>query len=436
MAGAYHSLYNLTTTLVSFPLLPLLSVYFLLKPNHAKGLGMRLGNAPNELKTRGRQDRVWIHASSVGEVNVAEAIINALSAERNISFALSTFTWDGYEHARRRLGDRACALILPIDVEWCVRRALRAARPKVFVTVETELWPNFLWAAREMGVRTMLANGRLSPRTVKGFSRFKPFFREVFQAVDVISMAGARQAERAVSLGAPVERVTVCSNAKFGLLVERVQKTRDERDAMRKRLSLETETAVFVAGSVRSGEESFVAEACEKLIHHAPGAVALVAPRHIERISLFEAALRRAGLRAQKWSAIKRGDEPRAAQVVLVDTLGDLFVMYGLATAAFCGASLTPRGGQNIMEPAAWGVAPLHGPYMEDFADAADTLARSDAAVRVNNGNELIEKLLWLIDNRDARENMGARALKVAQSHAGAADETARLIMNLLRSAQ
>ena len=436
MAGAYHSLYNLTTTLVSFPLLPLLSVYFLLKPDHAKGLGMRLGNAPDELKKRGRQDRVWIHASSVGEVSVAEAIINALSAERNISFALSTFTWDGYEHARRRLGDRANTLILPIDVGWCVRRALKAARPDVFVTVETELWPNFLWAAHEMGVKTMLANGRLSPKTVKGFSRFRPFFREVFQAVDVISMAGARQAERAVSLGAPAERVSVCSNAKFGLLVDRAQRTRNERDAMAKQLSLGPETTVFVAGSVRSGEETYIADACAKLIRHTPGAVAIVAPRHIRRVLMFDAALKRHGLRVQRWSAIKRDGASRTAQVVLVDTLGDLFVMYGLATATFCGASLTSLGGQNIMEPAAWGVAPMHGPYMEDFADAADTLAQDNAAVMVNDGNELIEKLLWLIDNRDARESMGARALKVAKSHAGAADETARLIMNLLRGAQ
>ena len=435
MAGAYHSLYNLTTTLVTFPLLPLLGIYFLLKPNHAKGLGMRLGNAPDELKRRGRRDRVWIHASSVGEVNVAEAIINAFPAEANISFALSTFTWDGYEHARRRLGGRVHTLLLPIDVGWCARRALKSVRPKVFVTIETEIWPNFLWAAHKMGVRTMLANGRLSPKSVRGFGRFKPFFREVFQAFDVMSMAGARQAERAILLGAPRERVIVNSNAKFGLLVERARSLRNERDALRERLSLNGDTPVFVAGSVRTGEEDIVARACVRLFDHTPGALALVAPRHVDRVSLFDSALRRHGIRTQRWSAIKKG-EPRNAQVALIDTLGDLFLLYGLATVAFCGASLTPRGGQNIMEPAAWGVAPLHGPYMEDFVDAADTLAANDASIPVKDANELIEKLPWLIDNDDARKNMGARARKVAQSHAGAADETARLIMNLLRSAQ
>ena len=125
MNGVYHSLYNLTITLTSFPLLPLLGVYFLLKPEHAKGFSMRLGKAPETSGRRGKQARVWIHASSVGEVNVAEAIIKAFSEERSVSFTLSTFTWDGFKHARERFGKQAHTLILPLDFKWCVRRAKR-----------------------------------------------------------------------------------------------------------------------------------------------------------------------------------------------------------------------------------------------------------------------------------------------------------------------
>lgn len=431
MNGVYHSLYNLTITLISFPLLPLLGVYFLLKPEHAKGFSMRLGKAPETSGRRGKQARVWIHASSVGEVNVAEAIIKAFSEERSVSFTLSTFTWDGFKHARERFGKQAHTLILPLDFKWCVRRALQTVRPDVYVTLETELWPNFLMTAHEFGIKTMLANGRLSPKSVKRFRTFRPFFKEVFRSFDILSMAGPKNSERVIALGAPADRVKTNVNAKFGLLARRAESLNEEKGKIRKNLGLDAKTNVFVAGSVRKGEETDIAEVCARLHALAPKTVSLVAPRHMKRIPLFGAALKKYGLEIQNWSRIRRG-EKRSAQVVLVDTLGDLFVMYGVATVAFCGASLVDLGGQNIMEPAAWGVAPMHGPYIDDFIDAAEMLAECEASVQVNSANELFEKLVWLIDNGDARAEMGRRALKVVKSHERAAEETARLIRRLL----
>jgi 3-deoxy-D-manno-octulosonic-acid transferase len=436
MNNVYYGLYNLSITLASLPLASLAALYLALRPQHLRGLSQRLGNVPSSARRRNGDPRIWIHASSLGEVGVAEAIINELRSLGGVSIIVSTYTWDGYELAKERLGGRAEVLLFPVDVSLCVAGALRAVRPDVYVAVETEIWPNFLHAAHSMGIRTVLANGRISPKSLRRFLRIRPFFVSILSSMDLISMTGRRQAERMIELGAPRQRVKECANAKFGLLMERAEMGRARVEKLRLLLSIPDQAAVFVAGSIRRYEESVIINAWKKMLADRPDSLCVLAPRHMKRVEPIERLLEREDVSYQRWSAIKSERERRASSLVLVDTLGDLFYLYGLATVVFCGASLVNRGGQNVMEPAAWGVAPMYGPYMEDFFDAAEMLETHGGALRVQNGNELIKKALWLIDNPDKRKELGKRALDVARHHAGAARETAASILSLLQKGQ
>ncbi len=394
---------------------------------------MRLGDVPDAVKRLDGRPRIWIHASSVGEVGVAEALIDALESLEDYSIVVSTFTWDGYRQAALRLKDRVPVMLFPLDLKWCVDRALRSVRPDAFVAVESEFWPNFLWAAHKAGVATLLANGRISSRSFRRFNRLRPFVKRVLGAFDVLSMAGPRQAERALALGAEPDRVVVSPNAKFGLLVRKVERERGRLPELRRLLGLSEETVVFVAGSVRGGEEEAVVRTCDAVSRIYPGAVSFIAPRHMNRVGMIGEALHRRGTSFQRWSEVKRGVEPRTAPVIIVDTLGDLFALYGLSTVSFCGASLVRKGGQNVMEPAAWGIPPVYGPHMEDFLDAAEMLEKNDASVRLKSGDELPECVLQLLGNPSERGEKGRRAEAAARSHEGAALATARILQSMVR---
>ena len=432
MNSTYHALYSLITACIALPLSCFAVIFLLLHPQHRKGLPQRLGVMPSSAKTHDCRPKIWIHAASVGEVGVAESIIQAVASHLDCNVVLSTYTWDGLEHARKRFNGRINTVLFPLDIGFCTQRALKAIRPDLYVAIETELWPNFLITARRMRIKTMLANGRLSPKSLRRFSLVRPFMKSILGCLDLIAMAGRRQADRMALLGASKDQLRVCPNAKYGILVNRAVQGAEKKEQLGRLLSLSEGGLVFVAGSIRSGEETIVVRACRKLLEAHNDMICIIAPRHMKRVASLEIEIRRAGMDCRRWSDIRNGSRKRTSPIVVVDTIGELFYLYGLGTVVFCGGSLIDKGGQNVMEPAAWGIGPLYGPYMEDFLDAAEALEANTASMRVNDGNELIEKLLWLIDNPDERIERGLRAFQVAEYHAGAAEKTASLIKDLL----
>jgi len=375
--------------------------------------------------------RVWIHASSVGEAGVAHAVARALwdmapATEVFVSATTST----GLARAREIFGDRAAGTAFaPLDAPFAVARALSRVRPKVLAMVETEIWPNWLAEARRRGIPTVLVNGRLSGRSISRYLAVRPLFARALSGMSAFSMISTGDAARIARLGAPTGRIFVGGNAKYDDLA---RPRPGDREGARDLLGLSPGTPAWVAGSTRTGEEEAVLAVHRRLLEALPGAVLILAPRHLRRTDRVQALAGRAGLGVQRLSKIRAQGRDPGRPVILVDTMGELFTLYGAADAAFVGASLAPKGGQNPLEPACWGLPVLFGPHMNDFAEAKAVLTRHGGGETVAQAGELYARVRHFLENpREARET-GRRARRAVDSLAGAAEAHARVIANLL----
>ncbi len=373
--------------------------------------------------------RVWMHAVSVGEVVAAAPVIEEL---RNLCPSVQVFltsaTPQGRAHAARLLKGRATALFAPLDHPRAAGRALSILKPHVLALVETEIWPNWLMHARRAGIPVVMVNGRLSPRSLVGYRRILPLVRGALACVTVFGMIGHGDADRIRSLGAPRRKVSVLGNAKYDSLVWAA----DAEKARRASRVFPPGGPLLVAGSTRRGEEAAALRAFEGMRAALPDSRLALAPRHPARLPEVVGMIRAAGVPFALLSDLFAKDAPLTAPVLLVDTMGDLFSLYSAADVVFCGGSLAPLGGQNVLEPAVWGKPVLFGPHMEDFAEAADLLFSSGGGLRVADGEDLAARALWLAQNPGAARAMGAKAREVVFSRQGAARAHARLIARYL----
>jgi len=389
-------------------------------------IGHRLGLA-RELAPAGPGPRVWLQAVSVGEVGVAAVVAEELRRLiPRLDLTVSSSTPKGLERARAELGLSARIAPFPLDLPWPVITTAAKLRPQVFACLETEIWPQLLWWLERRGASLMMLNGRLSPRSFPRYQKAKPLIGPTLARFRVLSMIGPEDARRALALGAPRQRVRVDGNAKYAGLLDKARPELAERAGERLALA---DVPLFVAGSVRSGEEAPVLEAFARLREAHPRAALAVAPRHVERAGRWLAEAQRRGLAACLWSGLSPArPRPAACPVVVIDAMGALMGLYGLCRGAYIGASLAPLGGQNPMEPAAWGAPCCYGPSMEDFADAAEALEQAGAARRVDGAGGLAA--FWgdcLLAPGVAQAN-GAAGRQVVARWSGAARAAAELI--------
>ncbi|MFH1034281.1 MAG: glycosyltransferase N-terminal domain-containing protein [Pseudomonadota bacterium] len=393
-------------------------------------IGPRLG-LYRDLAPAGAGPRVWLQAVSVGEMSVAAAVARELwRLAPRVELTVSASTVKGLERASQVLGTQAAVAPFPLEAPWAVAAAWQRARPQVYASLETEIWPNQLAYFAHRGTALLLLNGRLSPRSFPRYQKVRPLVAGALRRFSVLSMIGPDDAMRAVALGAPPARVRVDGNAKYAGLLERANPR--ALAGLEEVLNLAGRPLV-VAGSVRSGEEEPVLGAFQALLAAHPRAVLAVAPRHVERASRWLQACVRRGLLAQRFSGLSAlGPRQEATQVVVVDVMGRLMGLYGLARTAFLGASLVRLGGQNPMEPAAWGVPCLYGPSMEDFADAVAALETAGAGQRVADGEALARAWRRHLDQPDLARQGGQAGRQAVAAWSGAAVTAAGLIVEQL----
>jgi 3-deoxy-D-manno-octulosonic-acid transferase len=377
--------------------------------------------------------RVWLQAVSVGEVNVAAAIAEELFLQSpHLNLTITTSTEKGLERAREVFSHRAAVAAFPLDLPWPVIAAAAKIRPHVYASLETEIWPNLLARLERQDASLLVLNGRFSPRSFPRYKKLRWLMRPALRRLNCLSMISRVDAERALALGADPTKVRVDGNAKYAGLIERADS--EAAKALEKRLAL-NQAPLLVAGSVRTGEEEPVLMAFAKLLQSHPQAVLAAVPRHVEKAPRWLETSSKLNLPAQLWSGLS--DETtrrRDTRVVVVDAMGVLMPLYGLSRAAFLGASLVPLGGQNPMEPAAWGLPVCYGESMEDFADAALTLEAVGAAKRVHDASQLASFWLHCLDHPDRASEMGREAKKVVRWWSGSAKAAAELIMSELES--
>ncbi|MGD0822471.1 MAG: 3-deoxy-D-manno-octulosonic acid transferase [Desulfomonilia bacterium] len=395
-------IYRLLGSIAVWPL-----AFFLRRHPNFKGtllqrLGLRLPEVPAGKKT------LWIHAASVGEVKAVSGLVGALKASRpDLFICMSCMTATGRKMAEATEGMNM-VFAVPFDVPWAMRRHLLKIMPEAVLIVETEIWPNLILSAQKCAVRVIFVNARMSVRAYKRYRRFAGVFGHILADVKVFAMA-EDDAARFRSIGA--SEVQVLGNLKLAQ-VALGDKTR--RDALRRELGI-TDRPVFIAGSVREGEEKEVVDAIIRIASRVRGLYAIIAPRHPDRIQYIKDMAQ--GLNI-KWGLRSAGGTD--VDLLIVDTFGELFILYGLSDAAFVGGSLVDLGGQNILEPIAWGVPTIHGPHMDNFTWALDIV--QDFTVVVRNAQELANAAVAIFEKKQGMEEIGLRAREAFEKFRGVTD--------------
>ena len=395
-------------------------------------LGQRLGYLPVSFNLDA-EPSIWIHAVSVGEVLTARAFLPELRDRYpTLRLFMSTTTMTGQRLARQNLQGLDGVFYFPFDLTFIVNRTLRLVRPRLFVMMETEIWPNLLRACRRHGVKTILVNGRISARSYPRYRAIRPLFRRVLEHVDRFCVQGNESAQRLIDLGADPARVIVTGSLKFDSLESpSARPSLQARDRVLRYFRVGERRQVVVAASTLRGEEAPVLRAFARIKRTAPDALLIIAPRHPERFDEVVRASEQVGFSVVRRTDLPVDSEPRA-DVVVLDTIGELARLYQVATVVFVGGSLVDAGGHNIIEPAVFGKPIVFGPQMQNFKEIADAFVASGAACQVRSERELDEALLALLDDPARRAGLGAAARALVESNRGAKERSLQAIQDLL----
>ncbi len=369
---------------------------------------------------------LWLHASSVGEATVAAAIMEEFYALRpDLRVILTLFTPTGKKKAQELLVSLGLPIALaPYDIKPFVQRALTRLSPRVLALIETELWPRYISLAKDRGTKVVVLNGRLSARSYPRYLMLRCLFAPLLARLDGVAAVGEIEAKRFKRLGVCPQRLFILGNAKHDLLWKRA-KSWDPR-LLLKRLRLSPDTNLVVFGSVRQGEEAPVTESIA-LLAQRPRIKFAIVPRHLTHLDSWENALSQRGLSWQRWSSLNSGLQ---AKTLLVDAIGPLFGLYSLAKVAFVGGSLVPKGGQNPMEPASFGVPVLFGPHMENFETEKRALLQHKGGLTVSSPQGLVFGLEELLADQELYKKTSLGAQRALQSLLGAAKRQAQWLSN------
>jgi 3-deoxy-D-manno-octulosonic-acid transferase len=391
--------------------------------------GKYLSNFPERIgryRTPATAHDLWIHAVSVGETLASRPVIDEVLRRRpGTSIVFTTTTITGQAQARR-LFPEATVTYFPFDFSASVRRFLEHHRPRVFATMETEIWPNVARLARARGLRLLLANGRLSDRSFPRYRAFRPIVRRILQYYDRVLVRDEGDRKRFIAIGTPAERVETTGNVKFDFHP-------DERPlAISAQLeSLIAGRPVLILGSTREGEDEMLLPELERFVSKR-NAFVILAPRKAERFEIVAALLRTTSIPFIRRTQLAANSQPPAVKLLLLDTFGELTKMYHYAAVAFVGGSLVPTGGHNPIEPAAAGVPVCFGPHMTNFREIAATFLENDGAVEVRSPAKLMAFAERMFVDPAARRAYGERARETVEQNRGAAAKTAERIVEML----
>ena len=423
-----YILYNFLLAMAGLFAVPYFFLRMILTGKYRKSLGPKFGfMSPEVFEGMKGAPRIWVHAVSVGEVTAAAPVVASLRAHYpEACIILSTGTETGQEMARRIVPGATAFIYYPLDIPQVIRKVIQRINPDIFVPTETELWPNFIRICRENAVKIVMVNGRISPRSFKRYAATRFFWKGILGAIDDIGVISEVDGERLEVIGMPRSRIHVLGNAKYDSLAAKASP--ELQKEMARRLNMAQGDRVFVAGSTHEGEEQIVLDVYESLLETYPDLKLVIIPRHIERGQAVLGMVRDRGFEdAITMNEIVSGKQRAAERVVVVDVIGELFAVYSLATFVFCGGSLVPRGGQNILEPAAWGKVMFYGPFMDDFRDEKDLLEKSGAGITVKTAEELLEGILKVLSDPEGLAR-GEAGRSVVVANMGAAERYSELI--------
>lgn len=397
-----------------------------------RDFGERFGRYGSRIKVAVTNRHVlWLHAVSVGEVNLCLQLIRALEPRvPNLKLVVSTTTTTGRAELEKRLPPHISVIYYPVDLRRCVSRALKTLHPEAVVLVEAEIWPNLLWGLRARRIPVFLVNARLSDKSYRRYRRFRFLFRSLFASFAGVSAQTAADVRRLIELGCRPEAVHLVGSLKYEA-VQVEERPRLDTAALLRQIGVPPGAPILLGGSTHAGEEALLAEVFQRLRPRFPDLFLVLVPRHFERGKQVGEALAQRGLRFIYRREITAATclPERAVDALVVNTTGELKEFYREATVVFVGKSLTAAGGQNPIEPAALGRAVVFGPNMQNFAAIAEAFIREGGAVQVRDLAELEATVAGLLADPTRRAQLGEAARRVVRTQAGALERTVEMIV-------
>ncbi len=407
--------------------------------NWQEGFSERFGKFSSKVKQAMTNRHVlWIHAVSVGEVNMATQLIAALQIRLpNLKIAVSTTTTTGMAELHKKLPSHIQKIYYPIDRKACVRRAFMAIHPEAIVLMEAEIWPNFLWTADDFGIPTFLVNARLSERSFRGYRGFGFLFRRLFAGFAGVGCQNEADAQRLRELGCRPEAIRVVGNLKYDAAKLEERQPLDVPRLLAQ-LGIRKDAPVLIGGSTHAGEEGVLAQVFMRLRQKFPDLFLIVVPRHFERGKEAGRDIAAQGVRFlyRKEIAPQSQYQPGEVDCLLVNTTGELKYFYEHSTVIFVGKSLTAEGGQNPIEPGVLGKPMIFGPNMQNFEAIAKTFVERGGALQVKDAAELETAMETLLADRDKAAALGQNALKVVRENLGAIEKTVDMIIEALEGTE
>lgn len=426
-------LYNIAAIIIVILIIPIFMVRSVREKGFVERIRQSLGFFPEHaLDKVEKKDCIWVHAASVGEIVATSPLIKEFRKEFPKSpILVSVVTTSGYEMANRIIKDADAIIYFPLDLPWLAGHVLRRIRPRVFLPVETELWPNFLRTARKIHVPVMMVNGRISDKSVKQYKHLHSLLRNMIGTVKLFAMQSPIDAEYIMRLGAPQELVTVTGNTKFDQTYTDVSP--EEKQKIIEEMGLSKNDGIFLAGSTHRGEEEAVLQAFKAVRETHPHARLVIAPRELLRTTEVVHLCRKAGFSVTTRTKLQH-EAPQDEDIVILDTIGELGKVYSIGDVVFVGGSLVPHGGHNILEPAAHGKAIIVGSHMFNFKDTYALFKNRDACLTVKNGEELAKQVTRLFDEPEHRHRMEEETRAIVRENKGASRKSAILLHQMLES--
>lgn len=385
-----------------------------------EGNEQRYGNYPATLP----RGAVWIHAVSVGEVQSAYPFVKEIKSQSpDIPLLLSTITKTGKVMSEQLMGDLVNRIYYPWDAPSILEKTLKTLAPRAYITCETEIWPGMLEELQKHSIPAFLVNGRLSQKSFKKYCRLKSFWRKVIRRYTLITARSEDERSRFIALGADEDKVKVTGDCKVDALINR-RKSTDVRTLD----WLFDENPVVLAGSTHEGEDPVIFDAYSSLLKRHPSLKLIVAPRHPERAESIIALAENWGMKACLFS-----NEPKEWKVLVIDRIGVLFSLYTHVKAAFIGGSLVQKGGQNVMEPAIWGVPCCQGPDYHDFTVATEGLMSAGLCKIVHGASDIVKFFDYALKTND-KENFKKRSEAFFDSLGGASRRNWELIQSAIEA--
>jgi len=424
-------LYNIAAVLLVILIIPAFMVRSIREKGFVERIRQSLGFLPKHaLDKVAKKNCIWVHAASVGEIVAASPLIKEFRKEFPRSpILVSVVTSSGYAMANRIIKDADTIIYYPLDLPCLPGYILRKVRPRVFLPVETELWPNFLKAARENHIPVMMVNGRISDKSVQRYHHLRSLLVDMIGTVTKFAMQSDIDAEYIVRLGADPKLVTVTGNTKFDQTYTDVLP--QEKTRLLQEIGFDNTTKIFLAGSTHKGEEVFVLKAYEKLRQDFPDIKLVIAPRDILRKDEIVSICKNRGFTARMRTDLQKSPSSDH-DVVILDTIGELGKVYSIGNVIYVGGSLIQHGGHNILEPAAHGKAIIVGHYMFNFKDTHVLFKKRNACITVNNEEELSREVLALFRDDIRRRKMEQETLAIVKENKGASRKSAVILHEML----